>query len=176
MTNVWLPPMNASDVMTRNVVTVGPETPTRTLAKLLLEKRFSAVPVIGDNGAVIGMVGESDLITSEIGARAPRRGWWLELLAEGEDLAPEFVDYLKAADRPVREVMTAPVITVAEDTPVEAIAQTLQAHNIKRVPVLRDGRIVGIVSRADLVRALAEFHNPSPAAPPLESPRFRKGP
>ena len=163
MTNVWLPPMNASDVMIKNVVTVGPETPTRTVAKLLLEKGFSAVPVIADNGAVIGMVSEGDLIASEIGSRAPRRGWWLELLAEGEDLATEFVDYLKAVDRPAREVMTAPVVTVAEDTPVEAIAQTLQAHNIKRVPVLREGRVVGIVTRADLVRALAKLHTPSPA-------------
>ena len=76
----------------------GPETPTRTVAKLLLENGFSAVPVIADNGAVIGMVSESDLITSEIGALAPRRGWWLELLAEGEDLTTEFVDYLKAVD------------------------------------------------------------------------------
>jgi CBS domain-containing protein len=163
MTNVWLPPMNASDVMIKNVVTVGPETPTRTVAKLLLEKGFSAVPVIADNGAVIGMVSEGDLIASEIGSRAPGRGWWLELLAEGEDLATEFVDYLKAVDRPAREVMTAPVVTVAEDTPVEAIAQTLQAHNIKRVPVLREGRVVGIVTRADLVRALAKLHTPSPA-------------
>jgi CBS domain-containing protein len=160
MTNVWLPPMNASDVMTKNVVTVGPETPTRTVAKLLLENGFSAVPVIDDKGAAIGMVSESDLITSEIRSLAPRRGWWLELLAEGEDLATEFVDYLKAVDRPVREVMTAPVITVA---PVEAIAEMLQARNIKRVPVVRDGRVVGIVSRADLVRALANFHKPGPA-------------
>jgi CBS domain-containing protein len=163
MTNVWLPPMNASDVMTKNVVTVGPETPTRTVAKLLLENGFSAVPVIDDKGAAIGMVSESDLITSEIRSLAPRRGWWLELLAEGEDLATEFVDYLKAVDRPVREVMTAPVITVAEDIPVEAIAEMLQARNIKRVPVVRDGRVVGIVSRADLVRALAKFHKPGPA-------------
>ena len=148
---------------TKNVVTVGPETPTRTVAKLLLEKGFSAVPVIADNGAVIGMVSESDLIASEIGALAPRRSWWLELLAEGEDLATEFVDYLKAVDRPAREVMTAPVVTVAEDTPVEAIAQTLQTHNIKRVPVLREGRVVGIVTRADLVRALVKLHTPSPA-------------
>jgi CBS domain-containing protein len=74
MTNVWLPPMKASDVMTKNVVTVGPETPTRTVAKLLLKMGFSAVPVIADNGAVIGMVSESDLIASEIGSRAPGRG------------------------------------------------------------------------------------------------------
>jgi CBS domain-containing protein len=154
--------MTASDLMTKNVATVGPETPTRAVAKLLLEKGFSAVPVIADNGAIIGMVSESDLIASEIGSRAPGRVWWLELLAEGENLATAFVDYLKAVDRPAREVMTAPVVTVAEDTSVEAIAQTLQAHNIKRVPVLREGRVVGIVTRADLVRALAKLHTPIP--------------
>jgi hypothetical protein len=83
-----------SDVMTKNVVTVSPETPTRTVAKLLLGNGFSAVPVIDHNGVAIGMVSENDLLTSEIVALAPRRGWWLELLAEGEDLATEFVDYL----------------------------------------------------------------------------------
>lgn len=80
--------------MTKNVVTVSPETPTRTVAKLLLGNGFSAVPVIDHNGVAIGMVSENDLLTSEIVALAPRRGWSLELLAEGEDLATEFVDYL----------------------------------------------------------------------------------
>jgi len=78
------------------------------------------------------------------------------MLAEGEDLATEFLDYLGAGDRPVREVMTAPVIAVGEETPVQAIAEVLQVHRIKRVPVLRNGRVVGIVSRADLLRALAK--------------------
>jgi CBS domain-containing protein len=155
MTNVWLPPLNASDVMTKDVLSVGPETPTRTVAKLLLKKGVSAVPVVDANGAAIGMVSEGDLVRREIERRAPRRDWWLEMVAEGEDLAMEFLDYLKAADRPVRDVMTAPVVTVAEDTPVNVIAATLHEHRIKRVPVLRDGRVVGIVSRADLVRALA---------------------
>ena len=74
------------------------------------------------------------------------------MLAEGETLATEFLDYLRAADRPVCEVMRTPVVTVAEDTPIRVIAAILQEHGIKRVPVLRDGRVVGIVSRADLVR------------------------
>jgi CBS domain-containing protein len=78
------------------------------------------------------------------------------MLAEGEDLATGFLDYLRAGDRPVREVMTTPAVTVVEDTPVQAIAETLHKHGIKRVPVLRNGRVVGIVSRADLVRALAQ--------------------
>jgi CBS domain-containing protein len=156
MTNVWLPPMDASEVMTRNVISVSPETPTRALAKLLLDNDISAVPVVDSAGAAIGMVSESDLIRREIYRRRPSRLWWLEMLAEGEDLATEFIDYLKAGDRPVREVMTAPVVTVEEGTPVQDVAETLQKHGIKRVPVLRNGRIVGILSRADLVRALAQ--------------------
>jgi CBS domain-containing protein len=142
--------------MTKNVISVDPETPTRVVAKLLLDKGISAVPVLDATGAAVGMATESDLIRAEIKRREPSRVWWLEALAEGEELAGEFLDYLKAGDRPVREVMTAPVVTVAEDTPVQAIAAILQKRHIKRVPVLRNGRVVGIVSRADLVRALAQ--------------------
>lgn len=155
MTNVWLPPMNASEVMTKDVCSVGPETPTRMVAKLLLEKGISAVPVIDASSKLIGMVSENDLIGCEVKERAPSRAWWLEMIAEGEDIAKEFLDYLKATDRPVRDVMVSPVVTVSENTPIETIAETLQQHHIKRVPVLRDGRMVGIVSRADLVRALS---------------------
>jgi len=156
MTNVWLPPMNASDVMTTNVLSVGPDTPTRAVAKLLLEKSISAVPVVDATGAAIGMVSEGDLVQRELKRRTPSRDWWLEMLAEGENLATEFLDYIRAADRPVREVMRTPVVTVTEDMPIQVIAEILQEHSIKRVPVLRDGRVVGIVSRADLVRALAQ--------------------
>jgi len=156
MTNVWLPSMNASDVMTKNVISVDPDTPTRVVAKLLLDKGISAAPVVDASGAAIGMVSEGDLIRREIDRRSLSRAWWLEILAEGEDLAGEFFDYVRASDRPVREVMTVPLVTVEEDTPVQAIAELLQARRIKRVPVLRNGRVVGIVSRADLVRALAK--------------------
>jgi CBS domain-containing protein len=161
MTNVWLPPMNATEVMTRDVLSVGPETPTRVVAKLLLEKGISAAPVVDGRGRVIGMVSENDLLGREIDKRAPNRVWWLEMLAEGEELATEFLDYLRRADRPVREIMTSPVVTVSENTSVQTIAQMLQQHQIKRVPVLRDGRLVGIVSRADLVRALSQVPSQS---------------
>jgi CBS domain-containing protein len=88
--------------------------------------------------------------------------WWLEKLAEGEDLATEFLDYLKATDRPVREVMVSPVITVTADASAQAIAEILQQRHIKRVPVLRDGRLVGIISRADVIRALSQLRRRSP--------------
>jgi CBS-domain-containing membrane protein len=112
MTNVWLQPMTASEVMTRNVFTVDPETPTRAVAKLLLDKGISAVPVVDANGAPIGMASESDLVRRAIGQRARVR--WFEFSAEGEDLAKEFIDYLKAGDRPVRDIMTAPVVTITD--------------------------------------------------------------
>jgi CBS domain-containing protein len=102
------------------------------------------------------MVSEGDLVQREIKDRTSPRDWWLEMLAEGENLATEFLNYIGGADRPVSEVMRSPVVTVAEDTPIQVIAEILQEHGIKRVPVLRDGRVVGIVSRADLVRALAQ--------------------
>ncbi|HXV23053.1 MAG TPA: CBS domain-containing protein [Alphaproteobacteria bacterium] len=163
MTNAWLAPITARDVMTKDVVTFTPETPSRRAAKLLLEKGISAAPVVDAAGTPIGMISENDLLMREIGGRV-RWSRWLELLAEGEDQAQEFLNYLKTSDRPVREVMVTPVITVAEDTSVEATARTLQEHGIKRVPVLRDGRIVGIVSRADLVRALAKSQEPTRTA------------
>ena len=78
------------------------------------------------------------------------------MLSEGEDLATEFLNYLRAADRPVSDVMVSPVVTVSENTSVQTIAEILQKQHIKRVPVLRDGRLVGIVSRADLIRALSQ--------------------
>jgi CBS domain-containing protein len=102
--------MNASDVMTKNVLSVGPETPTRAVAKLLLDKGISAVPVVDATGAAVGMVSEGDLVQREIKGRASSRDWWLEMLAEGDNLATEFLDYLRAADRPVREVMRTPVV------------------------------------------------------------------
>jgi CBS domain-containing protein len=134
MTNVWPPPMNASDVMTRNVLSIGPEAPTREVARLLLDKSISAVPVIDGAGVVIGIISESDLVPPEINRRAPSRLWWLEMLADGEDLATEFLDYVRAGDRPVREIMTAPVVAVAVEMPLPAIAEILPRARHQKVP------------------------------------------
>jgi len=161
MSNVWLPPMTASDIMTKDVMFVRPDTPTRTVAKSLLEKGISAAPVVDANGTVVGMVSEADLLGRQIQGRTPNRMWWLEMLAEGEDLAAEFLDYVKSNDPVVRDVMRTPVVTVVESTRIEEIAELLQRHHIKRVPVLRDGRLVGIVARADLIRALSEISGQS---------------
>jgi CBS domain-containing protein len=152
--------MQARDVMTTDVAAVSPDTPTRQVAKLLLERGISAMPVVDARGAPIGMVSEGDLVGRGASERAERRDWWLELLAEGTRLAPSFLEFVTAADRPVRDVMATPIVTVSEDTELGEIARLLEAHRIKRVPVVRGGRVVGIVSRADLLRALS---TPQPA-------------
>jgi CBS domain-containing protein len=146
--------MNAGDIMTKAVVSVHPDTPVREIARLLLDKGISAVPVIDNNGAPIGMVSEGDLIRPDQAAREARREWWLEILAEGEQLSPEFLAWLHSQRPAARAIMSAPVITVSEGTEVGEIARLLFAHRIKRVPVVRDGRVIGIVAREDLLRTL----------------------
>jgi CBS domain-containing protein len=148
--------MKAHEIMNSGVVAVRPDTLISDVAKTLREHKISAVPVIDEAGSPIGMVSEGDLIGRDQADREARLDWWLTLLAEGEALNPEFLASVHAPDRRARDVMTAPVVTVGEEIEIDAIARLLTAHRIKRVPVLRGGRIVGIVSRADLVRALAE--------------------
>ena len=148
--------MQASDIMTKTVVSVTRETRLRQVARILLENRVSAVPVLDSDGKVIGMISEGDLIgRDEAAERQARRDWWLTLLAEGEALNPEFLASLRDLDRSAQDVMSAPAITVDPTTALRDIASLLAARNIKRVPVVRDGRMVGIISRADLLSAFA---------------------
>ena len=147
--------MQARDVMTKAVVTVTPETPIGKIATLLLEKRISGVPVVDETGSVIGMVTEGDLVKSNAPDREKRREWWLTLLAEGEDLSKEFLATIRNNHRTARQIMSAPVVTVSEDTDIAEIGKLFTTLQIKRVPVTRDGRLTGIVARADLVRVVA---------------------
>jgi len=144
----------ARDIMTTDVVSARAETSTRDVARMLLQNGISAVPVVDPAGAPIGMVSEGDLISRSEAAWAARRDWWLALLAEGTGLHPEFLASMRAPQI-ARDVMVAPVVTVTESTDAHEIARLLTEHRIKRVPVLRDGKVVGIVSRADLLRAMA---------------------
>jgi CBS domain-containing protein len=147
--------MKARDVMTSAVVSVSRETPTSEIAKILRDHAISAMPVVDEAGAPIGMVSEGDLIGRDESERQARLDWWLTLLAEGERLSEDFLAGLRASECRAGDIMSAPVITVGEEIDITEIARLLTTHNIKRVPVLRDSRIVGIVSRADLVHALA---------------------
>jgi CBS domain-containing protein len=148
--------MKASEIMTRDVISVHPDTPAQQIARLLLDHGISAVPVVDDAGTPIGIVSEGDLVGRSAEDREARRDWWLALLAEGETLNTDFVSSLCARERVARDIMAGPVVTVDENTEASEIARLLHSHHIKRVPVLRDERIVGIVSRADLLRELAE--------------------
>jgi CBS domain-containing protein len=155
--------MQARDLMTTDVVAVSPETPARDIARALLDHRISAVPVVDENGVVLGMVSEGDLLghREDQQAKDRRRSWWLTLLAEGEPLNAEFLGELRSNELTAGELMRSPAITVGEQAYDSEIASVLQNFAIKRVPVTRDGKIVGIVSRADLVRGLAGLWKPA---------------
>ncbi len=142
--------MKAKDVMTTKVVAVGPEMPVNAIAALLLERHISAVPVIDEDRRILGIISEGDLMRRDKTAR--RQSWWLAAFGETEELAREFV---KTHGQRAKDVMTRDVVTVTEETPIATIAELLEQKGIKRVPVVRDGRLVGIVSRADLLRGLA---------------------
>jgi CBS domain-containing protein len=137
--------------MTPDVICAAPETPVSELIRLMLDNRISAVPIVGD-GQIVGIVSEGDLLRrAETGTEAhPSR--WLELVTSTSRLA---ADYTRTHGRKAAEVMTHEVVTVADTTPIAEIAQLLEAKRIKRVPVIRDGRLVGIVSRRNLLQALA---------------------
>jgi CBS domain-containing protein len=153
--------MNARDVMTSAVISATGETPVRDIAQLLLQNQISAVPILDKSGAPIGMVSEGDLVGRDETQRDTRREWWLALLAEGELLNPDFLSGLRHPGRVASDIMSRPVIAVAEDTNTGEIARLLAAHRIKRVPVVRNGQVVGIVSRENLLRMLAseEHHH-----------------
>jgi CBS domain-containing protein len=148
---VWRLHMKAKDIMVRNVVSVKPDDSIYTAIRLMLAKGISGLPVVDAEGKPIGVVTEGDFlrrIESETCLRRPR---WLEFLTSPGVLASE---YVKSASRRVDEVMTPNVEAVTEDTPVADIVDLMEKRRIKRVPVVRDGRIVGIVSRNNLLRAL----------------------
>lgn len=143
--------VRAKDVMTADVVTVGPETSVTDVAQTLLERRISAAPVVDGNGAVIGIVSEGDLVRrSEIGTDK-HRSWWLRMFADSGATAAA---YIKSHGRVAADVMTTDVVTSEEDATLEEIATLLEERGIKRLPVLRDGKLVGIVSRANLLQGL----------------------
>jgi CBS domain-containing protein len=146
--------MKAADVMVRNVITVGPDACVQDVAQILLSARISGVPVVAPNGELLGIVSEGDLMRRvEAGTGRPRP-WWLALFVGKETLAAEFI---RENSRKVTDVMTRRVITATPDTPLSKIANLLEKNAIKRVPIVEGGKLVGIVSRANLLQALASL-------------------
>jgi CBS-domain-containing membrane protein len=144
--------MRARDIMTTSVLTTGPNTPIREIAELLSKRHFSGLPVVDADGRLLGIVSEGDLIHhSTIGAD-PKGKWWLDSLADPDAIARA---YSKAHGQTAGDVMVRHVSTISDEIDLEAVAATLDTQGIKRIPVIRDGRLVGIITRSDLVRALA---------------------
>jgi CBS domain-containing protein len=139
-------------IMTRTVIRAAPETSVLDLATLMIENRVSAIPVVS-GGSLVGIVSEADLLHRyELGTQrdAVERSWWRRLFVD-ED-APR--SYVEAHAMKVGEIMTAPVVSVEDDATVGDVAALFESRNIRRAPVMRAGTMVGIVSRADFVRAL----------------------
>lgn len=142
--------MQAQDVMTTVVATIPADATVQEAAKLMLERRISALPVMDQKDRVIGVISEGDLMRrAELGTDEVR-SWWLRALAENAAR-----DFIRTHGAAVRDVMSTPVVSVRRTAPLQDIARLFEKHRIKRVPVLEAGRLVGIVSRADLVRRLA---------------------
>ena len=149
------------DHFSRHSDAQNPKTDITKIAKCLLERRISAVPVVDASERLVGIVSEGDLMRRAESGTERRPSWWLSLLADPERQAR---DYVKSHGRLARDVMTRKVITVSENAPLEKIAALLEKYRIKRVPVVRNGKLVGIVSRSNLLQGLVAHgtsHAPS---------------
>jgi len=154
--------MQAMDVMTRDVVTIDADRPVVEVARLLLERRISAVPVVDPDGRLLGIVSEGDLLRRVETDTQRRRSGWRALRASNWHLAAE---YVKSHARRAADIMTRDVVSVSETTSLADITDIIEDRKIKRVPVTRDGILIGIVSRADLLRALVATAGAEPASP-----------
>jgi CBS domain-containing protein len=161
--------MRVEEVMTRDVITVRPETTIQEAAALMVTHRVSGLPVVDDTGRVVGIVSEGDLILRQKGRRP--HPWWRVFLDDGEKLARE---YQKRAGSIVGDVMTRSVLCVSPRLPIESVAVVLDERRIRRVPVVDLGRLVGIVSRGDLIKALAREPLQPAAAPRSEAELVRE--
>jgi len=149
--------MKAADVMVTNVIAVGADATVQQVAEILLANRISAVPVVGNDGELVGIISEGDLLRrSEIDTERRRSGW-LALFLGNSGMAADFV---KMHGRKVADLMTHEVVTACPDTPLRDVATLLEKNRIKRVPIVEAGKLVGIVSRANLVQALATARKP----------------
>jgi CBS domain-containing protein len=155
--------MRAHQIMTRSVVTVSPETTIVDAANLMLQRHVSGLPVVEASGKLVGIVSEGDFIRrSEIGTGRKRGRWLRFILGPGKSAS----DFVHEHGRKVSEVMTKSPLTITEDTALVEIVDVMEKNNVKRLPVVRDDKVVGIVSRANLLQAVASLARevPDPTA------------
>ena len=155
--------MRVKDAMTPNVICIGADEPVLKAARLMLQNRISGLPVVDKDGELVGMVTEGDFLRrGELGTQRQRPKWLEFILGPGK-LAQE---YTHSSGRKVEEIMTPDPWTIGENETLEAVVDTMERHHVKRLPVTRGGRMVGIVSRANLMHALASLSRDVPAPPP----------
>jgi len=145
----------AVEIMTAPAITVSPQASVAEIATLLVKNHISAVPVCAPDGHLMGVVSEGDLLRPFRESVRQKRDWWLGLLADGEELSQQYLDYMRIDTRNAQDVMVAHVITTTEDATLPELAEAMVNNHVKRLPVLRDGKVVGIVSRTDVLGALA---------------------
>jgi len=144
--------MKVADIMTQEVVSVAPETTVSEAAKIMLKERISGLPVINAAHVLVGIVTEGDLLRRVESGTEKTRPHWLEFMANPATLASE---YVHSHGRKVSEVMTTKVTAATEDMSLDSVVDLMEKCRVKRLPVLRDGRVVGIIARANLLHALA---------------------
>ncbi|MFG1464105.1 CBS domain-containing protein [Xanthobacter sp. DSM 24535] len=161
--------MRVANVMTAPVISVEPTTTIADAAKLMLAQHISGLPVVAKDGTLVGMITEGDFLRrAELGTQV-QRSWWLELIVSPGKEAEE---YVQAHGRTVDEVMTRDVVTTRKETPLSEVVETMTRERIKRLPVVEDGKLIGIVARSDLLRALAAAL-PSGSAAETDDARLR---
>ncbi|HEX3575774.1 MAG TPA: CBS domain-containing protein [Rhodopila sp.] len=143
--------MIVADVMTRNCITIASDATVEEAVNLMLSRNISGLFVVDKDGTLAGVVTEGDLMRRDELGTQRNRPWWLRLLVSP---ARQAADFTQANGRHVRDVMTDDVLSIAQDAPLEEVVATMEKNRIKRLPVTADGRVVGVVSRADLLRAL----------------------
>jgi CBS domain-containing protein len=162
--------MQAQNFMTRDVAAVSPDTSVHDIAALMVEKHISGVPVLAEDGKIIGIVSQSDLLhRAEVGTERKHK-WWFRIFGDSDALAREFA---KAHGLKARDIMSRYVISVRDDAELSDVADILDNQRIKRVPVVREGRLVGIITRSDLVRALSQVQ-PSKAGKKIDDAALHK--
>jgi CBS domain-containing protein len=152
--------MKAKDIMSRKIVSVAPDATVLQAAQVMLRSRISGLPVIDEAGKLVGVLSEGDFLRRQETGTQRRRSRWLEFLMGPGRVA---ADYVHSHGSKVSEVMTEDVKTVGEDAPLEDIVQLMEKQRIKRVPVVRDGKVVGIITRSNLMQAFVSLAR---AAPP----------
>jgi len=144
--------MRAHQIMTRSVISVTPDTTIVEAANIMLQRHVSGLPVVDETGKLVGVVSEGDFIRrAEIGTQRKRGRWLRFILGPGQSAS----DFVQEHGRRVSEVMTPSPLTITEDTALPEIVDLMEKNNVKRLPVVRADKIVGIVSRANLLQAVA---------------------